>query len=47
MFNGDCLSLNNDNGNAFLSHHVMLPTHATFETQELRVENEDLALMNF
>ena len=27
-----------------LIHHRL---HATFETQELRVENEDLALMNF
>ena len=24
MFNGDCLSLNNDNGNALLSRYVML-----------------------
>ena len=27
-----------------LIHHRL---HASFETQELRVENEDLALMNF
>ena len=29
MFNGDCLSPNIDNGHAFLSHYVMLPTKTT------------------
>ena len=34
MFNGDCLSLNNDNGSAFLSRYFML-CHASDTTLPL------------
>ena len=46
MFNGDCLSLNNDNGNAFLSHYVML-CHASDTTLPLFDTSVTVANMNF
>ena len=39
MFKGDCLSLNTDNGPAFLSRYVMLPT------LNQRTSNEDAAFL--
>ena len=46
MFNGDCVSLNNDNGNARLSRYVML-CHTSDTTLPLFDTSVTLANMNF
>ena len=46
MFNGDCLSLSNDNGNAFLSRYVML-CHVPDTTLPLFDTSVTVANMNF